>query len=116
MPIEIEVKKEKYNDSLEMKLNDTDFLGRKAQIAVEMIGRWGMVAGMTDGEDTSGRSKLRLATEEELVKRAFKIADLMFDELELRDWMVQIPTFEMQELAVQNIMEEKENERVRGEH
>ena len=116
MSIEERVTKEKYEDEPNQKVNDTDYFGNKSRIIVEMISRWGMVAGIPDGEDSSGRSKLRLSTEEELVNRAFKISDLMFNELELRDLMIQTSTFENMDLAVKNIIEEKENNKLLEKH
>lgn len=47
-----------------------------AELAVRMIERWGQVAAIDDGEDSAGRAKLRLATPEELVTRAFEVAEL----------------------------------------
>jgi len=60
-------------------------MGRRSLLAVEMVNRWGMVAGMPDGEDSSGRARLRLATPEELVDRAVEVSNLLnllFDRLE----------------------------------
>ena len=109
MTIESKVTKEHFDNTPKQVVNDTDYFNKKAYVTMEMISRWGMVAGTPDGEDSSGRSKLRLATEKELIERAFKIADLMFDEIELRDWSMNTATFEDMDLAVQNIIEEKEN-------
>ena len=109
MPIEIKIEKERYDNKPVQTVNDTDYFGTKSKIVVQLISRWGMISCIEDGEDSSGRAKVRLATEEELVKRAFKIADLMFNELEMRDWLVQTNTFETMDQAVENIIEEKEN-------
>lgn len=57
-----------------VQLNDTDHLEFEARLALAMIEHWGQVAGMPDGETASGRPKLRLATPEELVERAFTCA------------------------------------------
>ena len=56
--------------------------GAVARAAVEMVVKWGMVAGVPDGEDSSGRQQLRLATPEELTKRAIETAALMYEKLE----------------------------------
>jgi hypothetical protein len=50
--------------------------------AREFISRWGMVAAVPDGEDSSGRAKVRLSTPEELVVRAFETAELFHKALE----------------------------------
>jgi hypothetical protein len=47
-----------------------------AKLAAEIMCKWGMVCAFPDGEDSSGRAKQRLMTEEELVSRAFKSAEL----------------------------------------
>ena len=51
---------------------------QEAILAMSLIERWGMVAGQPDGEDSAGRSKLRLSTPEELVDRAFIVARMAF--------------------------------------
>ena len=111
MPIETKITKERYDDQAKTMINDMDHFGNKARIVIEMVSRWGMVAGTPDGEDSKGRSKLRLATEQELVDRAFKIADAMFNELELRDWYIQAASFEMLDEAAKNIEQEIENQK-----
>lgn len=56
--------------------NDTDHLETEARLALAMIEHWGQVAGVPDGETATGYPKLRLATPEELVDRAFNCARL----------------------------------------
>jgi hypothetical protein len=63
----------------------------RAQVAVEFISKWGMVAAMPDGEDSAGRQKLRLATESELVMRAISTVGLLFSSLEDMGWVVDLP-------------------------
>lgn len=46
-----------------------------AETALQMMSRWGTVAAIPDGEDSSGRSKLRLQTPEELTEYAFAAAE-----------------------------------------
>ena len=58
-------------------------VGLRMRYAGAMIERWGMVAACPDGEDSSGRSKLRLATPEELVDRAYAVAALLVERGEL---------------------------------
>lgn len=57
---------------------DIEVPENEAKFAMSMIERWGMVAGIEDGEDGAKRQKLRLATPEELVKRAFEVASITF--------------------------------------
>ena len=109
MTIEVSIEKARYEEKADVTINDTDYFGAKAKIVVELISKWGMVAAVPDGEDSKGRSKLRLMEPGELISRAFTIADKMFNELEIREWMIQAPDFETLDLAVKNILEEKEN-------
>ena len=50
------------------------------KMAYELITKYGSVAGMDGGEDSSGRSKSRLQTPEELVDRCIAIAEKFFHE------------------------------------
>ena len=109
MTVETKITKERYDNNAKTMINDTDHFGVKAKIVIDMVSRWGMIAGEPDGEDSSGRAKLKLATEKDLVKRAFRMADLMFDELEIRDWLIQTASFETLNEAEINIEQEREN-------
>lgn len=62
-----------------------------AAFAMLLIEKWGLVAALPDGEDSSGRAKLRLPTSEELVARAFEIAEAAFGHAAMRGRMVPLP-------------------------
>lgn len=62
-----------------------------AKMAGALIERWGVVAAIVDGEDSAGRSKLRLQTPEELVQRAFAVAELFYSEAEARGHLLEMP-------------------------
>lgn len=66
-------------------LLDSHRLEFEAKMAHDFIERWGMVLAMDDGEDSAGRHKIRLATPEELVSRAFTIAELFMKEARRRN-------------------------------
>lgn len=66
-------------------------LTMRADLAAHMIERWGAVAAESNGEDSAGRHKLRLATPDELVQRACDIADRAVSEFEKRGWIVALP-------------------------
>lgn len=68
--------------------------GDEAKFAMACVERWGMVAGMPDGEDSSGRAKLRLATPDELVNRACDLAARLSDEFSQRGWIGAVPSIE----------------------
>lgn len=59
-------------------------------IAADLITKWGMVAAVEDGEDSSGRSKLRLATEIEVVERAVKCTNLLLRAADEAGWLLNI--------------------------
>lgn len=54
---------------------------------MDFINKWGMVAAIPDGEDSAGRSKLRLATSIELVERAEEVTKLAFKALRDNGWL-----------------------------
>lgn len=60
-------------------------------LAISMIERWGMIAGVEAGEDSAGRAKIRLATPEELVERAFTTATLVDAEARKRGLIYAAP-------------------------
>ena len=59
-----------------------------AKLAAEFCLRWGMVAGVPDGEDSSGRQKLRLATPDELIDRAVTTVEKLYTVLDDRGHLV----------------------------
>ncbi|MEE9316538.1 MAG: hypothetical protein V3U97_05455 [bacterium] len=69
----------------------------EAELAIRFLEKWGMIAGKEDGEDSVGRSKIRLLTEEEIVERACKSSDLMCKEAEKRGWFLHIDPDEGEE-------------------
>ena len=62
-----------------------------ARWAIEMAARWGATAAMPDGEDSAGRSKMRLQTPDEVSARACEIATLLWVQCEKRGWLVPVP-------------------------
>lgn len=62
----------------------------EARMAMEMIVKWGLVAGENGGEDSAGRHKLRLATPEELVERAVKVAEIACQAFEGKNWFLHL--------------------------
>ena len=66
--------------------SDADIsMGRRmhpvAVVAMDLLRSHPNVAGVENGEDTKGRSKLRLQRPEELVDRTFKIAQLWYERM-----------------------------------
>lgn len=64
---------DKYDESI-VTAWDREKYEKAAEIAFVFIEKWGMVAGIPDGEDSAGRQKVRLGTPQEIVDRAFECA------------------------------------------
>jgi hypothetical protein len=58
-----------------------------AILAAQLVESWGMRAETPDGEDKSGRQKLRRVTPKELVAEACDTASLLFKEFNVRNWI-----------------------------
>lgn len=59
-------------------LHETEVPEAETRLAFSLLERWGMVSATPDGEDSAGRSKLRLSTPTELIDRAFSVANLAY--------------------------------------
>ncbi len=75
---------------------------RDALFAMQCVERWAMVAGEQDGEDSSGRAKLRRMTPDELVAHACKTAEALSVEFTRRGWLVALPSHEEIEDALRD--------------
>lgn len=69
----------------------TKALDREAEFALALVERWGLVAGVPEGEDSAGRAQLRLLTPAEVVARAFDCAKLAYAEAEKRGLVIDLP-------------------------
>ena len=80
----------KYDDRVAMVFNrkQPDAIAGEA---IRIIERWALVAALPDGEDSAGRQKLRMPTPEELVGRAFDIAEAMYAEAVKRNHIFDLP-------------------------
>lgn len=60
----------------------------RARLAMTLIEKWGMVAAtVADGEDSAGRSRMRLLTPAEVVGRACETAERAVEEMHRLGWM-----------------------------
>jgi len=75
-------------------VHDTEVPEQTAKLAFDLVARWGAVAGAPDGEDSSGRAKLRLQTPQELVERAFECAERAMAYARSHGHLVNIPGVE----------------------
>lgn len=81
-------------------IHETEAPNFEARLAINLVERWGMVSGTPDGEDTSGRAKLRLMTPAEVVERAITASELLASALREKKWMTPVPAWEeAQQLA-----------------
>ena len=69
----------------------TEMPNSEGTFAMQLVERFGMVAGEWDGEDTAGRAKARLMTPAETVARAFAIAAESFRVMRERGMLVPLP-------------------------
>ena len=75
--LEYKITDDQYGNKLpSISLHETELLEFEAKLAIELLTKWGMVAATEDGEDTAGRSKMRLLRPAEVVNRAFECAEL----------------------------------------
>ncbi len=72
-------------------VRENELLEREAEIALEMILRWGLVSAMPDGEDSAGRQRGRLLTPVELVDRAYETANRFMTEARKRNLILFVP-------------------------
>lgn len=61
-----------------------------AQLAVNLMQHFAIVAGEPDGVDNVGRQKMRLLTPEEVVSRACEIADAAYTQFKERGWVYEV--------------------------
>lgn len=63
----------------------------EAQFAMQLIERWGMVAGIPEGEDSAGRAKIGLMAPKDVVARAIETTELAFLAMDEKGWFIQVP-------------------------
>lgn len=78
-------------DDKRIVLYETEVLNKEAQFALEVIERWAMVAAKDAGEDSAGRHCVKLASEQEVVDRAFTVAKLAFMHMRATGMFIQLP-------------------------
>jgi len=82
----------KDNEKAEILITKTEALTAEASMAMLLIERWGLVAAEIDGEDTSGRQKIRRLVPKELVDQACDTAKIAFESFRERGWVAKLPT------------------------
>ncbi len=90
-----------------IRVHERNHLELRARTSIAFIERWGMVAAVPDGEDTTGRQKLRLATPTELVERACVITEQLFSAMDSKGWITELPSVANVEAKFNTNEEEK---------
>lgn len=80
-------------DNPKLVIHDTEAPTFEGRLAIVLVEKWGMVAGVDDGEDKAGRSKLRLMAPDEVVKRACTTSALLAAALREKGWMTALPAW-----------------------
>ena len=97
------------NFRTELEQQQLEHAVREGRMATILIEKWGTVAADTDGEDSAGRSKLRLQTPEEIVQRACDTAALACAEFRKRGWIIPVPpTYELDDEYLEKFGDESE--------
>ena len=102
MPVEYKIAKNRYSSEQDphIQFHNTDTLTPRAEFVKELIARWGMVAALDGGEDSSGRHKLNLMPPADVVNRAMEMSDLMYKAFNDNDLIVKLPSLsEMKAIA-----------------
>jgi len=94
MTVEVDVHTNKFGYEREpvISTHDNEHLTIKARVCLEMIQRWALVAAEDDGEDSHGRSKLKLSEPDALVNRATILTELAFKRFHEKNWIVKLPS------------------------
>ena len=80
-----------FRGGTEVSVAETEAPTFEARVAIALIEKWGMVLCEFDGEDSSGRQKMKLKSPEDVVKQAFNTAALAVEEIRSRGLMIDIP-------------------------
>lgn len=80
-----------YRGETDISICQTLIPEQEAVFAQELMRQLAIAAAHPDGEDSSGRQKLRLLTPEEIVERACEISSKSYAEFAKRGWLLEIP-------------------------
>lgn len=69
-------------------------LSNRARFACALLEKHATIAGVEDGEDSSGRQKLKLQAPKELVQHCIEVSDEAFKAFEELGWYHEIPPYE----------------------
>jgi hypothetical protein len=84
--------RERYGNRPEPTVATRKQLTMRARMATALIEKWGMVAALPDGEDTSGRQKMRLMKPKEIVQHAIDVSKMAINAFEEEGWIDEFPS------------------------
>lgn len=83
-----------YNGLASAQVHHRAIFDSVASQAAQFLEKWALVACMEDGETSNGRQRFRLPTPQEVVKRAFDIAEAFDAEATARGTKIKLASFE----------------------
>ena len=82
------------NERASTMVHDREYLPFEGRLAVQLLERFGMIAGRPDGEDSAGRRASALLSPQEAVTRSVEMASLMAKALREKGLVVLMPPME----------------------
>lgn len=64
---------------------------QEGHYALQLLGHFGLISGIDDGEDSAGRRAMKLMPVAETVERAFDLAHEAFIQLSARGLLIELP-------------------------
>lgn len=109
MTIEHRAYRDRYGDAPAQGIvYDREHFNREARLAFAFLERWGMVqAREGEKEDSAGRATLKLMPVDDVVARAFEMAEKAFEEARKRGLTMELPSFD----ELEDEVKERENRR-----
>ena len=98
-----------FSHKVEIAVNRLQVPKAEGGYALNLLERWSMVSGKDTHTDDNGHQHYRLLEPEEVVQRAFNIAEIAFKELRARDLLIELPSVEEAEQMI------KEREKLESE-
>lgn len=92
--LDVVTRRPRYGEYASALIHNKTLCSQAMEFVLGCIKTWGLVGAVEDGESSDGRQKLRLHTPEEVVKRAFSLAEMAFAQGEQRGWVVTMPNYE----------------------
>ena len=83
--------KKTYKGATEIIICNSIALFPQARLAQDLMHNLAIAAAVPDGEDSTGKQKMRQMTEMEVVYRATKISQIAFADFKLRGWILDLP-------------------------